>query len=233
MNAITQIPTSVPVSKPNEQQLNAEASRFLEKANQIVVLDQAGLGVAAQYLRENKAEQKRLDDQRRNMVDPLNGVVKQINALFKPVTETLAEAERIVKGAVSTYQIAEQRRIAAENAAREELARKERERLEQRALKAQEQGKAEKAEALMTQAATTVAVVAEAPAKVAGISTRMAWVAEVIDVREVCRQIADGHLPPTIVDFKPVELNRIATSYQNTREFSGLRISQKPVVASR
>lgn len=233
MNAQTQIPTTVAVSKPNEQQLTAQAVDFLDKAKAITVTDQASLEAAATYLRENKTEQKRLDDQRRGMVDPLNGVVKQINALFKPVIETLEQAERIVKGAVSNYQVAEQRRIAQENAAREEAARKERERLERQAARALEQGKAEKAEALQVQAATTVAVTAEAPAKVAGLGMRMAWAAEVTDIREVCRQVADGHIPPTVIDFKQSELNRLAASFQNSREFPGLRITQKPVVSSR
>lgn len=233
MNAVAQIPSNVQVAKPDEQQLTAQAGDFLAKAKAITVSDQSSLEAAATYLRENKAEQKRLDDQRRGMVDPLNGVVKQINALFKPVTEVLEQAERIVKGAVSDYQVAEQRRIAQENAAREEAARKERERLERQALKAQEQGKTEKAEALHVQAATTVAVTAEAPAKVSGLGMRMAWVAEVTDIRELCRQVADGHIPPTVIDFKQAELNRLAASFQNTRDFPGLRITQKPVVSSR
>src|SRR5690606_10203257 len=109
MTAAMKIPASVAVSKPNEQQITEQANGFLDKARQIVVRDEVSLAAAATYLQENKAEQKRLDEQRRSMVDPLNGVVRQINALFKPVTETLAEAERIVKGAVSTFQVAEQR----------------------------------------------------------------------------------------------------------------------------
>lgn len=228
------IPTNIAVQSPNTQQLSAQADQFLQTARAIVVTDQASMEAAARYLTENKSEQRRLETERRGMVDPLNDVVKKINALYKPVTDMLQRAESIVKQAIGAYQQQEQRRIAAEHAAAEEAARKERARLAQQAARLEEKGKTEQAQAKLEQAASTVAAVPQSePAKVAGMTTRKVWKAEVTDPVLVCKLIADGVLPPTLVDFRAAELNRVASTWQNTREFAGLRIYSDVQVASR
>lgn len=233
MNAPARIPQTISIGDVNEVALTEQAGIFLDTAKQITVVDQASLQAASNYLRENKAEQKRLDDERRSLTDPLNKVVKDLNGKFKPLLETLQNAERIVKGAVSQFQIAEDRRIAAERAAAEEAARKERERLENQAVKLAEKGKEEQAQAKMEQAATTVAVAPVEQAKADGVSTRKTWKADVVDVRKVCALIASGEIPATVVQFKPLELNRLASMYQDTKQFEGLRIYADITVASR
>jgi hypothetical protein len=234
MNAEVKLPNSIAINQPNESLLAAQGAQFLESAKQIKITDDDSLRVAAAYLTENKAEQKRLDAQRVELVDPLNKVVKSLNAMYKPVLEVLTQAEGIVKRTIGTYQQAEQQRIAKEQVEAEERARKERARLQARADAAAEKGQAEKAEVLNLQAASTVAVIPQsAPTRVAGMSTRKVWVAEVTDIKEVCRLIASGELPPTLVEFKTIELNRIANTWQNNREFPGLRITADVRVASR
>jgi len=234
MNAEAQLPASIAINQPNESALSAQAARFLESAKQITITDQPSLEFAAKYLTDNKAEQKRLDAERVELVDPLNKVVKRINGMYKPVLDVLGQAETIVKRAIGSYQ-QEQERIAREEAARaEEAARKERERLEKQAEKLEAKGKTEQAQDKLEQAASVVAVIPQAtPAKVVGISSSKVWKAEVTDTVAVCKLIAEGVLPPTLVDFKAIELNRVATTWQNTREFAGLRIYSDVRVASR
>lgn len=233
MNASV-IPNSIPVKTPDGTALNASGEQFLSAARAIVVSDQATMEAAARYLVDNKAEQKRLDNERRGMVDPLNEVVKKINALYKPVTDMLAQAETIVKRAIGTYQMEEDRKAREAAAAAEEAARKERARLAAQAEKLADKGKVEQAQAKLDQAASTVAVLpTSAPAKVSGLSTGKVWKAEVTDPVLVCKLIAEGVLPPTLVDFKTAELNRVASTWQNTRTFDGLRIYSDVRVASR
>lgn len=234
MNAPMHIPASIAVQSPDSGQLNAQAEQFLSTARSLAVTDQATMAAAAKYLTENKGEQKRLETQRRDMVDPLNEVVKKINALYKPVTDMLTQAETIVKRAIGGYQ-QEQERIAREAAAKAEAdARKERERLAAQAEKLADKGKTEQAQAKLDQAASTVAVIPQTTAaKVSGISTGKVWKAEVTDPVLVCKLIAEGVLPPTMVDFKAAELNRVASTWQNTRQFDGLRIYSDVRVASR
>lgn len=231
---MTAIPNSISVKSPDGAALNAQGAQYLSIAQSIVVTDAVSLQSAARYLSDNKAEQKRLETERRGMVDPLNEVVKKINGLYKPVTDLLAQAETIVKRAISTYQL-EQDRIAREAAAKAEAeARKERERLAAQAERLAEKGKHEQAQAKLEQAASTVAVVPQMEqTKVAGMSTAKVWKAEIIDPVAVCRLIANGELPPTLVEFKTAELNRVASTWQNTRTFDGLRIYSDVRVASK
>ncbi len=234
MNAEVKLPSSIAINQPNESLLSAQGAQFLESAKLIKITDDASLQAAAKYLTENKAEQKKLDAQRVELVDPLNKVVKSLNAMYKPVLDVLVQAETIVKRTIGSYQQAEQQRIANERAEEEARARKERERLQARADAAAEKGQLEKSEALNLQAASTVAVIPHsAPAKVVGMSTSKVWKAEVTDIKEVCRLIANGELPITLVEFKLAELNKTASTWQNTREFPGLRIYSDVRVASR
>lgn len=224
----------IQIRQPNEVQLREQTNAILRAAEAIQVTDVATCAQAAQYLNENKAEQKRLDAERREIVDPLNEAVKKINAKFKPLTDVLVKAEGIIKGKIGAYQTEVERKRREEQAAAEEKARKERERLQARAEAAAGKGQIEKAQELELRAATTVAAIpAHEDTKVAGASVRKVWKAEVMDVRELCRQIAEGALPPTLVEFKQAELNRVATTWQNTRDIPGLRIYQDVSVASR
>jgi hypothetical protein len=90
-------------------------------------------GIAADELRAVKAAANKLDADRREIVDPLNKVVKTINDRYRPAGEFLAEAEKIIKAAMLGYQN-EQDRIAAEAKRKaEEAAAEERRRLAEEA----------------------------------------------------------------------------------------------------
>jgi hypothetical protein len=189
---------------------------------------------AATVLSDAKKRVAVLEERRKQITKPLDDAKKSVMDLFRPATDACAALERIIKPKIAHYHN-EQERIRREAQAKaEEEARKERARLEAQAAKAREKGKEERAEALEIKAATTVAVTpAIATQKITGASVRKVWSAEVIDVIELCKAIVAGDIPPTVIDFKQSELNRLATTWQNNRAFPGLRISQQSVVMSR
>lgn len=228
-----EIPATLTVNQPNALELTASKDKFTELANSIVITDQVSLERAAKFLLDNKTEQKRLDEERRGFVDPLNKVVKDLNAKYKPISDALTSAESIVKGKISKY-TAEQERIQREaQAEAERKAEQQRQKLEVRAEKAEDKGDDHKAQSLRDTAATVVAA-APAPVihKVAGISTRKVWTAKVTDPMKLCKLIADGVLPATLVEFKQAELNKIASQWQNNREFDGILITQETGIAA-
>ena len=95
-------------------------------------------------------------------------------------------------------------------------------------------GKEEQADVIEYKAATTVATAPARKAdKVKGASVKKQWVAEVTDPIELCKAIINGELPPSILSFKQSELNKLASTWQNQRKFSGLKIFHKSIVASR
>ena len=189
---------------------------------------------AADVLREAKNSVKALEDRRKAITQPLDTAKKSVMNLFRPATDALSRLEKILKPKIANYYAEEERKRKAAEAEAEARARKERERLEKRAEAARDKGDVEKAENLEVQAATTVATApATTEAKATGVSVRKIWKAKVTDPVALCKEIAAGNIPPTVLDFKQAELNKIASTWQNNREFQGLTIYPENSVASR
>ena len=232
MNAQTAQITPL-IQKDDREEIGHIVSLY-ERCKSMVVNSQQDCQVAADVLSDVKARIRLLDDRRKAITAPLDAAKKSVMDLFRPAADAGADIERELKGKIGAYMTEQERIRREEQAKAEEKARKERERLEARAQAAAESGNVEKAVELELRAATTVAVAPAAEsAKIAGASVRYSWSAEVTDIVALCKAIGAGELPPTLVDVKQSELNRIASTWQNNREFPGLRISKKPVVASR
>jgi len=185
--------------------------------------------------------------------------LKSIKALAKKITETfdphikraheahrslvaeknshlapLEEAERVIKRAVVTYQLAEEQKRRELEAKAQEEARKEREKLEARAAKAEASGKAEKAEALQAAAAAVVTpMIAPSTPKVAGISMRTTYKATVIDKLELVKAVAAGTVPLNALDCNMPFLNNQARVMKETLAYPGVKVEQETGVASR
>lgn len=116
-----------------------------------------------------KITRKRLEEDRKSFVDPLNQIVKRINARYKPVDERLEEAEHIYKRLLAT-------RL---NELREaEVARAEKE-----AKKAEKAGAGELAHDIRETALTK-----NVAPSLSGVTMRTNYRCEVIDVSKVPRE---------------------------------------------
>jgi vacuolar-type H+-ATPase subunit I/STV1 len=222
----------VEVRGPDEKQNTEVVDRFLVAAQNHVIVDTPSLQVASDLLMANRKEQKALDEQRTFLVAPLNEHVKAINSKFKPWTEVLGFAEKLLRGKISAYQAEEQRRLNVLRAEAEEKARQERLKLEAKADKLREQGKIERASVLEDQAAATVAVVPQM-VKVSGIGSKQVWTGRITDMKAFCGAIASGELPETLVNVSQADLNRLALTYKTTRTFPGLVLEQVSQTVSR
>jgi len=108
----------------------------LETIEAITTIDSAEAEVVAvDALAFVKAINRNLDKARRELVDPLNERVKQVNDGFRPMTDRLTKIEDATKKALIDWRRrererveAEQRRVERENRERERLAREEEER---------------------------------------------------------------------------------------------------------
>lgn len=126
MNALA-IRQEVRVASRNEALLSGRAGELVDAVNRAYATDEESLSKCVDLLKLVKDLGKKVDDERRLIVDPLNQVVKHVNSRFKCVTEPLLKAETTLKG-----KILERQRIV-EREAREEAARRQRE-LETKAL---------------------------------------------------------------------------------------------------
>lgn len=156
--------------------------------------------MAGDELREIATKRKDIEELRKSLTRPLDESKKRIMDLFRQPTERLAEAEKLLRSGMLTFQRAEAERQAEERRKAEEAAaaeyaeaeRRERE-AQEAAHAAQESGDAEAAakaameaekarEELETADIAPIAVQTESP-KASGISTRTTYKAEVTDFK--------------------------------------------------
>ena len=146
----------------------------------------------------------------------------------------LQTAEALLKRAMLGYSLAEEQKRREAEARAQEEARKEREKLEARAAKAAAAGKEEKAAALATAASAVVApIIQPTTPKLAGISTRTTYRAEVVDLMELVKAVAAGTVPLLALQANQTFLNNQARAMKETLAYPGVKAVQETGLASR
>lgn len=65
---------------------------------------------------------------------------------------------------------------------------------------------------------------------VATMSTRSKWVAELTDIKALCRAVADGKAPASLVSLNQSEANRVAKSLKGSVRIPGIRVIEEKIV---
>lgn len=115
-----------------EQEIVQRKNDLVSQAERCEVTGSASAEAASDLGKILLTVRQRADADRRSLVDPLNQVVKDINARYKPVLDALQRGRELVQGKLTTWQReeqrkaeeqalaeAEERRQAAEEAARQ------------------------------------------------------------------------------------------------------------------
>ena len=89
-----------------------EAEKLSEQVYKVRIRSEADLNLAGEKLAEIKKMQKEIEKRRKSFVDPLNKVVKDINAEFKNPLDRLKDAESLIKEAMVKYQAQVEARAA-------------------------------------------------------------------------------------------------------------------------
>lgn len=221
------------VEQPDEALFRLSAT-FLENAKKSKVTS-SEMAIGAGYdLKEIKKLGKELEQKRTSITGPINKALKEINALFKPAKNWLAEAERIVKGKLLYYQ-AEQDRIAQEAQRKaDDEARKKQERLESTAKMADFVGMDDKAEDLRERAQSQEApVIKSAAPKIEGVTTRETWKAEVLNKLLFVKFV--GEKRNDLLDVIKIDqsaLNALARKHKDDLDLPGVKaVAEKTIVA--
>lgn len=237
---------------PASQELAAEASGFLAGVQSFKVSTPAQYEDAGAKLKAIKALRQKIADTFDSHIKRAHEAHKALVKEKSDAEQPLSAAEMLIKRALLAYQQEEEKKRREEQARLEEAARKEREKLEKQAAKAEEKGKTERAAELQAQAATVAApVVAVVTPKVAGISTRSTWRAEVSDKTRLIEAAAGGRRVIGNPDYKGAErrthnrvpqaalepdttfLNQQARSLKNELTYPGVRVVEDKGIASR
>lgn len=196
------------------------------------VTDEETQGQVGDLVKMMTHRRKKLEDKRMSLVKPLNGVVNEINALFKPPRDRIDQIVQLAKKKMNRFaqaQVAledEKRRIAQREAQAE---REEAQKLAESLRKKAGQEAAVVADAVQEEAEKKV-VQAAKPAKVATTRGRESsviisktWKAEVVDLLEVAKAVADGKLPTHVIEPNMTALNDIAREKKDPGTIHGIR----------
>ncbi|PUE21834.1 hypothetical protein B9Z43_01230 [Limnohabitans sp. MMS-10A-192] len=243
--------------------LATSAQKALADATDYVIDSPTMFELASDDLKRVKALQKEVEEKRTSITGPLNQAVKAVNDLFRAPKEYLDKAEATLKRSMVAYTSEQERLAAAARAQAEAEARAERERLAQQEREAQEAARRAEAEAqaaaaagdqaaaakaiqeaqaaqaqaemaAMTANVMTVAPVVEAPAKVAGISGRMTYSAEVVDLLALVKAVAAGAAPIECLQADTKFLGAQARAFKKAGElFPGVMAKEERSIAAR
>lgn len=141
----------------------------------------------ADDLKRVKAAQKRLEETRTGLTQPLNEHLRRLNAFFKAPADKLVMIERAIKGALTRFADEQERIRREEQRKAEEAARRERERLEAQAReaerKAREKAAADRAAAEAAAAAGRAEEAAKLAARADATEAKAADKVEALEVR--------------------------------------------------
>lgn len=232
---------------PERKVVELEPRMFLMQAKALVITEHEEYNMAADDLKRIKAKAKELDEQRKALTKPLDDQKREVMEFYRPATEFLTEAEKILKGAMATWQ-AEQERIAAVERARAAAAaaaeqqrlRDEAAALAKQAEEAAKSGDAEAAFAAQVEAEERLAVaevvtanpVAE-PAKQSGISYRSTWNAEVTNIVKLCEFVVANPNMAHLVEPNMTDLRKMAIAMRENLNIPGVKAVELKTVAVR
>lgn len=194
-----------------EVELKSTASSYVEKANALVITDQASLEEAMSFVIRIRRTIKAIEDYWKDPVAAANKAWKLLCVRRKAMTDLAESADIIASKKVIAFKN-EQERVAneARRKAEEKRLKEEREakeKLEARAMKAIEKGNEEKADLLMQQADELFIPpthVADVPKKTEvtedGTGSMIdEWEIKVENVSHLCAAVANFTFPPSFV----------------------------------
>lgn len=199
----------------------------------IDVTDEETQGQVGDLVKMMQHRRRKIEDKRESLVKPLNAVVREINALFKPPRDQIDKIVAMAKKKMTRFA---QAQVAIANEAK----RQEREKAEAERREAQEladalrkkagQDAVQVAQVVQEEAEKKVEVAAK-PAKVAAtrgqestVIVTKTWKAEVVDLLELARAIADGRAPITMIEPNMRALQDFARELKDEGTVNGVRI---------
>jgi type I site-specific restriction endonuclease len=199
------------------------------------VTDEETQGQVGDLVKMMQHRRRKIEDKRESLVKPLNIVVREINALFKPPRDRIDEIVKIAKTKMNRFATAQV--AIADEKRRQERAQAEKERKEAQDLADALRKKARQdavvvADVVIEEAEKKVEVAAK-PARVAttrgqesSVIVTKTWKAEVVDLLELAKAVAEGRLPTHMIEPNMRALQDLARELKDPGTVNGVRIYQ-------
>jgi hypothetical protein len=214
----------LPITPDEAERISQSAQALVTSAEHYQITTEPEYTGSGELLKTIKRHWKDVEEQRKDILKPIDEARARVQALFKKPLDYLTQAEAIIKRAMLGYTQEQERLRRAEEARLQEVARKEREKLEREAAKLAAKGKIEKAEAKLEEAISIPMPVYAAPvAKVSGVHEVERWSAELVSKEILIQAVADGLVPLAAVEINMVFLNRQAVALKKELNYPGVK----------
>jgi len=184
---------------------------LLENAKSLDIVDDATYALAGDINKQLRTMLSTADDERKKLTDPLNGVVKRLNAAWHGLVDPVADLRKGLIDRMETY-------AKVKRAREQEEARKAQEILMKAAEKAEREDKPELAEA-----ALNVAVrIEDKPTQTVKTGTATTF------SRKIYQSYLVTDFDAVPMEYKTVDESRVRAAYQRgIRSIPGLKILEK------
>ncbi len=209
----------------NVQEIEQKTETLPERARGIAIATAEEYKAAGEFLLEIKALRREIDGTFDPIIEKAHSAHKEAIAQKKKHDGPLAEAEALMKPKIAGYLQEEERKRRAEELRLQEEERKraEEEQLHQAAI-LDEIGETEAANRLLDEKPEVIPVILpkQAP-KVAGISMRETWSAQVFDLMALVNAVATGKAPVQCLSANTVFLGQQARSMKAAMNYPGVK----------
>lgn len=220
------------------EELHGATVPVVQRAADVVILDQEGYEAAAKILTEIvKPLLKEIDD----VCGPVCSATHRAHVAATNQREKLKapllEAKRIIDRKMSDYNLAQERhRRQVEAEERERLRREQEEALLAEAQRLEEAGQQDRADAILESPPPAppapVAAITPTP-KAEGVAARKVYAARVTDLLALIRHVADGLASPRYLSAEVKEIERDARALDGKLDLPGVEITGGYSISSR
>lgn len=210
------------------ERVEGEAKSLAARAACFEVTDAGTYAAGAELRKACKAALAEIADVFRPMAKAADEAHKRVLVQERRFKAPVEEADRQLAARMVTWQTAEERRVREERARLEEAARREEEeRLVAVAVDLEAEGSPEEAAAVMEEASSMpapIVQVASAVPKVAGLSSREAWKAEVVDINALIEAAATRPELRALLMPNTVAIGQMARALKSAARIPGVRV---------
>ena len=224
-----------------------EALEFYGSIEEITIQSDEQNEGAGETRKQIKRYLKDLDKKRKEIVDPMNKEVKAVNNEFRPVTDSLKNADTKLGAAMGNYYAEcerkreeEQRKRDAEAAEKERKAQEKAEKEMQKAEEYREEGREEMAEKAEARAETAIAAaeevtsdIVENTAKQSGHGMRIDYVATVDDLDSAVAALLAQQMYRDCVEVDLKALEKMQKAAKGKMEIAGISWKKKYTTITR
>ena len=220
----------------NELELKKKTLPVISTANRLIIQSPGDYAYGGEFLKSIKEAQKKVTEYFEPIKTKAYQVWKEICGKENQMLDPLKEAETTVKRKMLVYQQEEERKRQAEQARlqaiADEKARRERDRLAKEAekLKTPELKEQRMAEAAAIEA--PIINIQPAAPKIAGISTRKTWKAELTSKGEFIKAATTNPMLMAFIEVDMAKMNRIASATKGEVVYPGIRFYEESNMAS-